>query len=147
MEEDPDKALAHDSRLDEISQRYEELVKDRQNLIKALDKIYYNPDTGEKVVEKGVTKYDVLEIKYDVLEMKYNAEREEKTRLLRRVAAQKSENEVLHRKVKDLCHKLCQARRERDKLAEKLRIAEGDDQKRSLLIETLNQFFNEETKC
>lgn len=140
MEEDPDKALAHDSRLDEISQRHEELVKARQNLIKALDKIYYNPDTGEKVVVKGFTDYDVLEIKY-------NAEREENTRLLRRVAAQKSENEVLHRKVKDLCHKLCQARRERDKLAEKLRIAEGDDQKRSLLIETLNQLFNEETKC
>ena len=140
MEEDPDKALAHDSRLDELSQRYEELVKDRQNLIKALDKIYYNPDTGEKVVEKGVTKYDVLKIKYD-------AECEENTLLLHRVAQQKSENEVLHRKVKDLCHKLCQARRERDQLAEKLRIAEGDDQKRSLLIETLNQFFNEETKC
>ena len=115
MEEDPDKALA-------------------------LDTIYYNPDTGEKVVVKGVTKYDVLKIKY-------KAEREENTRLLQRVAQQKSEIKVLHRKVKDLCHKLCQARRERDELAEKLRIAEGDDQKRSLLIETLNQFFNEETKC
>lgn len=78
-------------------------------------KIYYeDPDTGKKVVVKTVTKYDVLEAKY-------KAECEENTRLLRRVAQQKSENEVLHRKVKDLCHKLCQARRERDKLAEKLK--------------------------
>lgn len=140
MEEDPDKALAHDSRLDELSQRYEELVKDRQNLIKDLDKIYYNPDTGEKVVVKGFTDYDVLEIKY-------NAEREENTRLLRRVAAQKSENEVLHRKVKDLCHKLCQARRERDKLAEKLRKAEIEAQKRGSLLEKLSYLIYKETTC
>lgn len=38
--EDPYKALAHDSRLDEISQQFEELVKDRQNLIRDLEKIY-----------------------------------------------------------------------------------------------------------
>lgn len=119
MEEDPEKALAHDSRLDEISQQYEELVKDRQNLIKDLDKIYYNPDTGEKVVEKRFTKYDLLEIKY-------NVEREENTRLLHRVAAQKSENEVLHRKVNDLGHKYCQARRERDRLVDKLNKSERE---------------------
>ena len=140
MEEDPDKALAHDSRLDEISQQYEELVKDRQNLIKDLDKIYYNPDTGEKVVEKGVTKYDVLEIKY-------KHEREENTRLLRRVAAQKSENEVLHRKVNDLGHKYCQARRERDKLAEKLRKAEIEAQKHGSLLEKLSYLIYKETTC
>ena len=138
MEEDPDKALAHDSRLDEISQQYEELVKDRQNLIKALDKIYYNPDTGEKVLVKGITKYDVLEIKY-------NVEREENTRLLHRVAAQKSENEVLHRKVNDLGHKLCRARRERDQLAEKLRKSEGEAHfYRSLVLEKLAQLIKEE---
>lgn len=138
MEEDPDKALAHDSRLDEISQQHEELVKDRQNLIKDLDKIYYNPDTGEKVVVKGVTKYDVLEIQY-------KHEREENTRLLRRVAAQKSENEVLHRKVNDLGHKYCQARRERDKLAEKLRKAEREAHfYRSLVFEKLSKMIDEE---
>lgn len=72
---------------------------------------------------------------------------------------QKSENEVLHRKVNDLGHKfrrakhegealrakLRQACRERDELAEKLRIAEADDQKRSLLLETLNQLFEGES--
>lgn len=140
MEEDPDKALAHDSRLDEISQQYEELVKDRQNLIKDLDKIYYNPDTGEKVVVKGVTKYDVLEIQY-------KHEREENTRLLRRVAAQKSENEVLHRKVNDLGHKLCRARRERDQLAEKLRKAEIEAQKHGSLLEKLSYIIYKETTC
>lgn len=83
-------------------------------------KIYYeDPDTGEKVVVKTVTKHELLEIKY-------NAAREENTRLLRRVAQQKSENEVLHRKVNDLGHKYRQARRERDKLAKKLRIAENE---------------------
>ena len=138
MEEDPDKAVAHDSRLDEISQQYEELVKDRQNLIKDLDKIYYNPDTGEKVVVKGVTKYDVLE-------MQYNAEREENTRLLRRVAAQKSENEVLRRKVNNLGHKYCQARRERDKLVEKLNKAERQAHfYRSLVFEKLSKIIDEE---
>lgn len=78
-----------------------------------------NPLTGEKVLVKGFTDYDVLEIRY-------NAEREENTRLLRRVAAQKSEKEVLHRKVNDLGHKYRQARRERDKLAKELRIAENE---------------------
>lgn len=140
MEEDPDKALAHDSRLDEISQQYEELVKDRQNLIKDLDKIYYNPDTGEKVVVKGVTKYDVLEIKY-------KHEREENTRLLRRVAAQKSENEVLHRKVNDLGHEFNKACRERDHLAEKLRKAEIEAQKYGSLLEKLSYLIYKETTC
>ena len=83
-------------------------------------KIYCeNQATGEKVLVKDFTKYDVLEAKY-------KAECEENTRLLRRVAKQKSENEVLHRKVNDLVHKLRQARRERDKLAKELRIAENE---------------------
>ena len=80
MTVEADLALARDSRLDEISRQFEELVKDRQNLIKDLEKIYQaplkdetldgnsfcceDPVTGEKVVVKGVTKYDVLEIKY-----------------------------------------------------------------------------------
>lgn len=97
-----------------------------------------NPTTGEKVVVKGVTKYDVLEIKY-------KHEREENTRHLRRVAAQKSENEVLHRKVNDLGHKLCRARRERDQLAEKLRKAESEAHLyRSLVLEKLAQLIKEE---
>ena len=78
-----------------------------------------NPATGEKILVKEFTKSDVLEAKY-------KAECEENTRLLRRVAKQKSENEVLHRKVNDLVHKLRQARRERDKLAKELRIAENE---------------------
>lgn len=83
-------------------------------------KIYYeDPDTGKKVVVKTVTKHELLEIRY-------NAAREENTRLLRRVASQKSENEVLHRKVNDLGHKYRQARRELDKLAKRLRIAENE---------------------
>ena len=75
--------------------------------------------TGEKVVVKSFTKCDVLEARY-------KAKREENTRLLQRVAQQKSENEVLHRKVNDLGHKYRQARRERDKLAKALRIAENE---------------------
>ena len=97
-----------------------------------------NPLTGERVLVKGFTDYDVLEIKY-------KAECDDNNRLQQRVAKQKRENEVLHRKVNDLVHKLRQARRERDELAEKLRIAEEDDKKRSLLIETLNQLLNEES--
>lgn len=66
--------------------------------------------------------------------------------LQRYIAQQKSENEVLHRKVNNLGNKYRQACRERDELAEKLRIAEEDDKKRSLLIETLNQLsFDEES--
>ena len=104
-------------------------------------KIYCeNPATGEKILVKEFTKYDVLEAKY-------KAECEANNRLQQRVAKQKSENEVLHRKVNDLGHKYRQACRERDELAEKLRIAEGDDQKRSLLIEALNRFLDEVTKC
>lgn len=83
-------------------------------------KIYCeNPATGEKVLVKEFTKYDVLEAKY-------KAECEDNNRLQQRVDQQKSENEVLHRKVNDLGHKFRQARRERDKLAEKLRIAENE---------------------
>ena len=98
-----------------------------------------NPATGEKVLVKEFTKHDVLEAKY-------KAECEENTRLLRRVASQKSENEVLHRKVNDLVHKLRQARRERDKLAEKLRKAEGDAHfYRGLVLYNLSQLIDEES--
>lgn len=75
--------------------------------------------TGEKVLVKSFTKCDVLEARY-------KAEREENTRLLQRVAQQKSEIKVLHRKVNDLGHKLSQACRESDKLAKQLRIAENE---------------------
>ena len=70
--------------------------------------------TGEKVVVKEVTKCDVLEAKY-------NALREKCTRLQQRVDQQKSENEVLHRKVNNLGHKFSQARRERNKLRNELK--------------------------
>ena len=92
---------------------------DPKGEVKAYNIYYEDKATGQKVLVKGFTKHELLEIRY-------NAEREENTRLLRRVAAQKSENEVLHRKVNDLGHKYRQARRERDKLAEKLRIAENE---------------------
>ena len=92
---------------------------DPKGEVKAYKILCEDKATGEKVLVKSFTKCDVLEARYKV-------EREENTRLLRRVAAQKSENEVLHRKVNDLGHKLSQARRERDKLAEKLRIAENE---------------------
>lgn len=99
--------------------------------------VYENPKTGERVVVKNYTKYDVLEAKY-------KAEREENTHLLRRVAAQKSENEVLHRKVNDLGHKFRQARRERDKLAEKLRNVERERSfYRGLVFEKLRKFIDE----
>lgn len=111
---------------------------DPKGEVKGYDVYYKNPTTGEKVVVKRFTKYDLLEIKY-------NVEREENTRLLHRVAAQKSENEVLHRKVNDLGHKLCKARRERDQLAEKLRKSEGEAHfYRSLVLEKLAQLIKEE---
>lgn len=98
-----------------------------------------NPVTGEKVLVKGFTDYDVLDAKY-------KAECEQNTRLLRRVAKQKSENEVLHRKVNDLGHKYRQACRERDKLAEKLRKAEDDARLyRGLVLYELSQLINEES--
>lgn len=97
-----------------------------------------NPLTGEKVLVKGVTDYDVLEIKY-------KAEREENTRLLQRVAQQKSEIKVLHRKVTDLGHKLSQARRERDKLAEELYEAEFNLRYRGSLIDVLRQHLDKES--
>ena len=111
---------------------------DPKGEVKGYNIYYEDPTTGEKVVVKRFTKYDLLEIKY-------NVEREENTRLLHRVAAQKNENEVLHRKVNDLGHKLCQARRERDKLAEKLRKAEREAHfYRSLVFEKLRKIIDEE---
>ena len=108
-----------DERLDETDRQGEELRKevDPKGEVKYYKIFCENPHTGEKVLVKGFTKYDVLEAKY-------KAECEENTRLLRRVAAQKSENEVLHRKVNDLGHKYRHACRERDKLAHQLRKAE-----------------------
>lgn len=50
-----------------------------------------------------------------------SAIQEENARLLGLTAQQKEENEVLHRKVNDLLHKLCQAYQKRDELAEKLK--------------------------
>ena len=128
-----------DERLDETDHQVEEQRKDvtkRDTLTNGGEIRYEDKATGEKVLVKGITKYDVLKIKYD-------AECEENTRLLRRVAAQKSENEVLHRKVKDLCHKLCQARRERDKLAHQLRKAELAP-KLDLYLEKLYRAFDGE---
>lgn len=51
---------------------------------------------------------------------------EENTRLLQCVAQQKSENEVLHRKVGDLASKLCKAHRECAKLRNELKIAKEE---------------------
>lgn len=48
---------------------------------------------------------------------------EENTRLLQNVAQQKSENEVLHRKVDDLASKLCKSHRECAKLRNELKAA------------------------
>ena len=112
--------------------------------------IYYkNPTTGQIIKGRLLTKYEALELKY-------NAQREKNKRLLRRVAAQKSENEILQGKVNDLDHKLsqaCQERdklsqacRERDKLAEKLRRAEMEAQKYDLLLKKLNHLIYEETR-
>ena len=131
-----------DERLDETDRQVEEQRKevDPKGEVKYYKIFCENPHTGEKVLVKGFTKYDVLEAKY-------KAECEENARLLRRVAAQKSENEVLHRKVKDLCHKLCQARRERDKLAQKLREAEVKAQKYGSLLEKLSYLIYKETTC
>lgn len=74
---------------------------------------YKNPATGKIVGIKPLTKYEALELKY-------NAAREDNTRLLKRVASQKSENEVLQLKVHDLSCKLSQAYRECDKFKGKL---------------------------
>lgn len=125
--------------LDEVARQIEELRKCLPKIVRAdlkleasdgkeLDpngeakgyKIFYeDKTTGEKVVVKSFTKCDVLEARY-------KAEREENTRLLQRVAQQKSEIKLLHRKVNDLGHKLSQACQERDKLAKELRIAENE---------------------
>lgn len=101
---------------------------------------YEDKVTGEKVLVKDFTKCDVLEARY-------KADCEEIARLLRRVDQQKSENEVLHRKVNDLGHKFCQARRERDKLAQKLREAEVKAQKYGSLLEKLSYLIYKETTC
>ena len=126
-------------KLDEVARQIEELRKclleipsasfkleasdgkalDPKGEVKGYKIFCENPATGEKILVKEFTKSDVLEAKY-------KAECEENTRLLRRVAQQKSENEVLHRKVNDLGHKYRQASRERDKLAKELRIAENE---------------------
>ena len=151
-----------DERFDETDRQVEEQRKDvvKRDIPQAALKIetpdgkeldpkgevkYYkifceNPHTGEKVLVNGITKYDVLEAKY-------KAECEENTRLLQQVAQQKSENEVLHRKVNDLGHKFCQARRERDKLAQKLREAEVKAQKYGSLLEKLSYLIYKETTC
>ena len=112
--------------------------QDPKGEVKGYNLYYENPTTGEKVLVKRFTKYELLEIRY-------NVEREENTRLLRRVAAQKSENEVLHRKVNDLGHKYCQARRERDKLVEKLNKSEREAHfYRGLVFEKLAKLIDEE---
>ena len=67
--------------------------------------------------------------------------------LQRLMAQQKSENEVLHCKVNDLGHKLSQARRECNKLAEKLCEAEVEAQKHGLFLKKLSHLIYEETKC
>ena len=114
-------------------------------------RIYYkNPVTGQIVKGRLLTKYEALELKY-------NAQREENKRLLRRVAAQKSENEILQGKVNDLDHKLsqaCQERdklsqacKERDKLTEKLLRAGVEAQKYDLLLKKLSHLIYEETRC
>ena len=73
-----------------------------------------HPATGEIVEVKPLTKYEALKLKY-------NNEHEENIRLLRRVASQKSENEILQRKVHDLSYKLSKSYRECDKFKGKLR--------------------------
>lgn len=165
-----------DERLDETDRQFEEMCKDvvKRDIHHAalkietpdgkeldpkgeavvFDCVYENPVTREKVFVKGFTKYDLLKIKYD-------AECEENARLQQRVAEaerqcmelrnnlkqQKSENEVLHLKVNDLGHKFCQARRERDKLAQKLREAEVKAQKYGSLLEKLSYLIYKETTC
>lgn len=135
--------LTRDGRLDVIDRQIEEVSKEvarRHSLTKGGQIRFEDKDTGEKVLVKGITEYDVLEAKY-------KAECEENTRLLQQVAQQKSENEVLHRKVNDLGHKFCQARRERDKLAQKLREAEVKAQKYGSLLEKLSYLIYKETTC
>lgn len=75
---------------------------------------YKNPVTGEMVEVKPLTKYEALELKY-------NDMREDNNRLLRRVASQKTENELLQCEVHNLSCKLSQAYRECDKFKDKLR--------------------------
>ena len=133
--------LTRDGRLDVIDRQIEEVSKEvARRLTKGGQIRYEDKVTGEKVLVKDFTKCDVLEARY-------KADCEEIARLLRRVDQQKSENEVLHRKVNDLGHKFCQARRERDKLAQKLREAEVKAQKYGSLLEKLSYLIYKETTC
>lgn len=212
MEEDPDLALARDSRLDEISRRFHELVQDRAELIKELEAdfrretllknktvvemgrtidalrsqieelikertqlvkdkaeliskitpakveletpdgeeldpkggnltgskmVLKNPKTGERVVVKDFTELDVVKAKLEIAE-------KDKFLLYRQVGQLTCENATLHRKVNDLGHKFSQTRRERDKLAEKLRKAEREAHfYRGLVFEKLSQLIDE----
>ena len=151
--------LSRDSRLDDINRQFDELLNcykraRAEHLAKCdagtsyemegTQTVYKNPKTGEKVVVEGCTKYDVLEAKYE----------SERARMLKmnrmlshNVKQLKSENEVLHREVNDLGHKFCRARRERDQLAEKLRKAEIEAQKRGSLLEKLSYLIYKETTC
>lgn len=104
-------------------------------------KLYYkNPVTGKIVELRRLTKYEELEYKY-------NAQCDINKRLLHRAATQKSENEILRSKVNDLDHKLSQACRECNKLAEKLCEAEVEAQKHGLFLKKLSHLIYEETKC
>ena len=132
----------------------EETPNEKEPVSESKDKkytfYYKNPVTGQIIKGRLLTKYEALELKY-------NAQREENKRLLRRVAAQKSENEILQSKVNDLDHKLSQACQERDKLsqacqehdnlAEKLRKAEVEAQKHGLFLKRLSHLIYEETRC
>ena len=102
-----------------------------------------SPNTGEKLVVKEFTKCDALEARY-------NAACEEIAHLQQYVDQQKSENEVLHRKVNDLKRKLSQAWQERNKLRNELKAAKGElskaekeTPKLDLYLEKLYQLFDE----
>lgn len=88
------------------------------------ESIFKNAGTGYKLYRKNPVTGEIEEVKpltkYEALALKYNDEHEDNIRLLRRVASQKSENEVLQRKVHDLSCKLSQAYRECDKYKGKL---------------------------
>lgn len=95
----------------------EETPNEKEPVSESKDKkytFYYKNATGKIIKLRPLTKYEALELKY-------NAQREDNNRLLRRVASQKSENEILQCKVHDLSCKLSQAYRERDKFKNKLR--------------------------
>lgn len=65
--------------------------------------------------------------------------------LTRKISQLESENEVLHRKVNDLGHKFCRARRERDRLVDKLNKSEREAHfYRGLVFEKLAKLIDEE---